>query len=297
MMTEPSGIGAYFGEPKAPFLMVRPVRDARFSVTRLRCRLNGELSRIVSLPADDAYFLMFYFKDVMHCDLVPGESESEIRRYRQGSICLVDLAEGASIRLVSDLDSLAFHLPRALFHEVCEFSHAPAATSLRCRRGEVDDVMHNLALALSPLLDESEGESGAVLQHIAVAICAHLLHSYPDRAIASGGPDLSVWQEKAAKDFMIDHWAKDFSFAAAAAAANLSEEGFAAAFASVTGQTPQEWLMRYRIGRAKLYLIEEGWSLSKTAASCGYADEARFVEAFREVTGVTPAVWRARWLQ
>lgn len=44
---------------------------------------EGELSRIVSLPAADAYFLMFYFKDVMHSDVVPGESESEIRRYRQ----------------------------------------------------------------------------------------------------------------------------------------------------------------------------------------------------------------------
>lgn len=182
------------------------------------------MSRIVSLPAADAYFLMFYFKDVMHSDVVPGESESEIRRYRQGSVCLVDLVEGASIRLVSDLDSLAFHLPRALFREVSTFSHAPAATSLRCRRGEVDDVMHNLALALLPLLAENEGEPGAVLQHIAVAICAHLLHSYPDRANASGGPDLSVWQEKAVKDFMIDHWAKDFSFAAAAATANLPEE-------------------------------------------------------------------------
>ncbi len=296
-MTEANGIGAYFGEPKAPFLMVRPVRDARFSVTRLQCRLKGELSRIVSLPADDAYFLMFYFKDVMHSDVVPGESESEIRRYRQGSVCLVDLVEGASIRLVSDLDSLAFHLPRALFREVSTFSHAPAATSLRCRRGEVDDVMHNLALALLPLLAENEGEPGAVLQHIAVAICAHLLHSYPDRANASGAPYLSVWQEKAAKDFMIDHWAKDFSFAAAAATANLPEEVFTAAFASATGQTPEEWLMRYRIARAKRYLIEEGWSLSKTATSCGYADEARFIEAFRQVTGVTPAIWRARWLQ
>lgn len=296
-MTEANGIGAYFGEPKAPFLMVRPVRDARFSVTRLQCRLKGELSRIVSLPADDAYFLMFYFKDVMHSDVVPGESESEIRRYRQGSVCLVDLVEGASIRLVSDLDSLAFHLPRALFREVSTFSHAPAATSLRCRRGEVDDVMHNLALALLPLLAENESEPGAVLQHIAVAICAHLLHSYPDRANASGGPDLSVWQEKAVKDFMIDHWAKDFSFASAAATANLPEEVFTAAFASATGQTPEEWLMRYRIARAKRYLIEEGWSLSKTATSCGYADEARFIEAFRQVTGVTPAIWRARWLQ
>ncbi|WDZ79615.1 AraC family transcriptional regulator (plasmid) [Ensifer adhaerens] len=296
-MTEPNGIGACFGEPKAPFLTVRPVRDARFSVTRLQCRLDGALSRVVSLPADDAYFLMFYFKDVMHCDVVPGGNENEIRRYRQGSICLVDLVQGASIRLVSDLDSLAFHLPRALFREVSGFSHAPAATGLRCRRGESDDVMHNLALALLPLLADSENEPGPVLRHIAVAICAHLLHSYPDRANASGSPDLSVWQEKAAKDFMIDHWAKDFSFAAAATAANLSEDAFAAAFASVTGQAPEEWLMRYRIGRAKRYLIEEGWSLAKTAARCGYADEVRFIEAFREVTGVTPAVWRARWLQ
>ncbi|MCY1327415.1 HTH-type transcriptional activator RhaR [compost metagenome] len=296
-MKQPNGIGACFGEPKAPFLRVRPVRDARFSVTRLQCRLNGAMSRVVSLPADDAYFLMFYFKDVMHRDVVPGGGESEIRRYRQGSVCLVDLVQGASIRLVSDLDSLAFHLPRALFREVSEFAHAPAAAGLRCRRGEIDDVIHNLALALLPLLAKSEKEPGRVLQHIAVAICAHLLHSYPDRANASASPDLSVWQEKAAKDFMIDHWAKDFSFGAAASAANLSEGVFAAAFASVTGQTPEAWLMRYRIGRAKRYLIEEGWSVAKTAASCGYADEARFIEAFREVTGMAPAVWRARWRQ
>lgn len=298
-MTEPSGVGSCFGEPGAPFLVAQFVRDARFSVTRLQCRLGRELSRLVSLPADDAYFLMFYFKDVMHCDVTPDGSDSDIRRYRQGSICLVDLAQGASIRLVSDLDSLAFHLPRALFREVSEFSHAPTATSLRCRRGETDDVMRNLALALLPLFSENGRDPGPILQHIAVAICAHLLHCYPDRTLASGadGTTLSIWQEKAAKDFMIEHWAEEFSLAAVAGAANLSDSAFALGFASVTGQKPEQWLMRYRIGRAKRYLVEAGLPLAEIAARCGFADETRFVEAFHAVTGVSPSAWRARWLQ
>lgn len=295
-MKEPSGVGACFGEPDAPFLVARPVRDARFSVTRLQCRLDGELSRLVSLPADDAYFLMFYFKDVLHCDVTSDSGDSDIQRYRQGSICLVDLARGASVRIVSDLDSLAFHLPKSLFREVSEFSHAPAAASLRCRRGEIDDVMRNLALALLPLFGAG-GEPGPVLQHIAVAICAHLLHSYPDRERATSATALTIWQEKAAKDFMIDHWAEDFSLATVAAAASLSEDAFTAAFASVTGQTAEQWLLRYRIARAKRYLVEDGMPVAAVAARCGFAEEARFIDAFQEVTGVEPSVWRARWLQ
>ncbi|OCP05671.1 MULTISPECIES: AraC family transcriptional regulator [unclassified Ensifer] len=296
-MTEATGVGACFGEPNAPFLAARPVRDARFSVTRLQCRLGGALDRLVSLPADDAYFLMFYFKDVMHCDVAPDGRDGEIQQYRQGSICLVDLAYGASVRLVSDLDSLAFHLPRALFREVAEFSHAPRAAGLRCRRGETDDVMLNLAQALLPHFGKNGSEPGPVLQHIAVAICAHLLHSYPDRPAAAGHPTLSVWQEKAAKDFMIEHWNEAFSLTAAAAATNLPERDFVERFASVTGQTPQQWLMRYRIGRAKRYLIDDGGSLADIAARCGFADEAGFIEAFCETTGVIPSVWRRRWLQ
>ena len=121
----------------------------------------------------------------------------------------------------------------------------------------------------------------------------------PDRTPASGadGTTLSTWQEKAAKDFMIEHWAEEFSLAAVAAAANLSDSAFALGFASVTGQKPEQWLMRYRIGRAKRYLVEAGLPLAEIAARCGFADETRFVEAFHAVTGVSPSAWRARWLQ
>ncbi len=186
------GVGAHFGLPYAPCLPARPVRDAGFSVTRLEWRLNGEANRLVSLPPDSAYFLMLYLKDAYHCDVAPDGTESETLRFRLGSVCLVDLAHGACIRLFSDLDSLAFQLPRELIREVSEFSAAPRATTLRCRRGEDDDVLRNLGAALLPLFERQGNSHTAVLQHIAIAICAHLLHAYGDHGGQGGGPFNSI---------------------------------------------------------------------------------------------------------
>ncbi len=291
-------VGAHFGLPHAPCLPARPVRDAAFSVTRLECRLNGDDNRLASLPPDEAYFLMLYLKDAYHCDVAPDGTESEVRRFRQGSICLVDVAHGACIRLFSDLDSLAFQLPRELFREIAEFSTAPKATRLRCRRGEDDDVIRNLGAALLPLF-ESRGTHTPVLQHIAVAICAHLLHAYGDHRGQGGSSStqLTVWQEKAAKDFMIDHFADQFPMAAAASAAGVSIRRFIEGFKVVTGQTPQQWLLRYRTARAKQYLGERSMTLAEIATRCGFADEDHFTKIFRRVVGATPAAWRARWLQ
>ncbi|NRP74706.1 HTH-type transcriptional activator RhaS [Ensifer psoraleae] len=292
------GVGVFFGAPQSPWLLARPVRDARFSVTRLECRLNRSANRSVCLPPDDAYFLMLYLSDALHCDVAVDDTESEVRRYRQGSICLVDLTHGARIRLLSDLDSLAFYLPRKLFREVSEFSHAPRATRLRCRRGEDDDVIRNLGTALLPFFEQRGGGQSPVLQHIAIAICAHLLHSYADLSEPGATmTGLSVWQEKAAKDFMIDHYGEYFPMAAAASAAGLSVRDFVKRFKAITGLSPSQWLSRYRIGQAKQYLAARALPLGEIARRCGFIDEDRFRRGFRRVTGVTPSEWRARWLQ
>ncbi|MCA1371706.1 helix-turn-helix transcriptional regulator [Bradyrhizobium sp. BRP14] len=292
------GVGAHFGLPHARCLPARPVRDAEFSVTRLELRLNGDADRLVSLPPDESYFLMLYLKDAHHSDVAPDGTESETRRFRQGSICLVDLAHGACIRLFSDLDSLAFKLPRELFREIAEISTAPKATGLRCRRGEDDDVMRNLGEALLPLFDRQGNSRAPVLQHIAIAICAHLLHTYGDhrRQGESSSTQLTVWQEKAAKDFMIDHFAEQFPMAAVASAAGISIRRFIDGFKGVAGQTPQQWLLCYRTARAKQYLRERSLTLGEIATRCGFTDEDHFTKGFRRMTGSTPSAWRARWL-
>jgi len=290
-------LGPRFGLINPPRLSTRPVKDAWFSLTRLQCQIEAGQSRLVELPPQDAYFLMVYLRDTNHCDRLANGEETDIRCYRQGSICLVDLAEGAAIRLCSDLDSLALQLPRALFAEVGQFPKAPKTRRLGCRRGEPDDTMRSLSGALLQLLSDTDAVEEEVLQHIAIAICAHLLHHYGDDEAIAANPSsaLSARQEQAAKEFMMDHFSEDLSAAAIAASAGLPSRVFALGFKSATSQTPLQWLTDYRVRRAKQYLADQGIALDLVASLCGFNDRHRFARVFRRETGVRPEDWRRQW--
>lgn len=298
--SEPAGkVGSCFGLPNAPCLLSKPIKTASFSVTRLYRPIRDGKTSKVEIPPDDAYFLMLYLQDVQHCDIVADGLHAQVRNYEKGSICLADLSQGASIRIYSDLDVLGFHLPRSLFDELTEKSVETRFRGLRSQRGETDPVMANLGVALMPLLDDPSMAAPATLQHIAIAVCAHLLHCYGDvplRYPFKNGT-LSVWQEKAAKEFMLDNFGKEISVAAIAAAAGLSSGYFSRGFKTATGLTPHQWLMKLRVSHAKQMLMQRLMSLAAIAERCGFADQSHFTKVFTRETGMTPAVWRDAWRQ
>ena len=293
-------VGRYFGLPQAPCLVITPVGNASFSITRLRKPLREADTLTVDLPAQAAYFLMLYLRDVHHCDVGKDGGHAAVRCYEKGSICLVDLTEGASICLHSDLDSLAFHMPRSLFDEVVEASAETKFNGLRCQRGAIDPVMGNLGAALLPLLEASDGEPPRALQPMVMAICAHLLHCYGDvplRCYIGPAGALSVWQERAAKAFMSENFGRDIRVAEIAAAAGLSSGHFSQGFKTATGLTPHQWLIRLRVARAMHMLADRSASLADIAGRCGFTDQSHFTTVFARAVGATPAVWRARSLQ
>lgn len=253
----------------------------------------------VTLPAARAYFLMLYLADVHHSDVAANGQQTQLTHYRRGSICLVDLAGGASICLHSSLDALGFVLPQTLFEELSEILPDARPQQLRCRRGELDPVMRNLGEALLPLLGDAGPAVPAVLQHIAVAICAHLVHTYSGRSEqeAGRGAMLSVWEEKAAKEFMADNLSRDIRVAAIAASTGLSTGHFSQGFKHATGVTPHQWLIHARVERAKELLAQRSISLVTIAKDCGFSDQSHFTKVFLRETGVTPAAWRLRGLQ
>ncbi|MBQ8408371.1 MAG: AraC family transcriptional regulator [Clostridia bacterium] len=63
-------------------------------------------------------------------------------------------------------------------------------------------------------------------------------------------------------------------------------------FKSNTGQTPTEYINRYRVERAKELLSSCDMSVLDISLACGYRNVGYFIRVFTRYTGVTPGKWR-----
>lgn len=287
-------LGPYFGLPEAAALSTVPVRSSSICVTRISRDVADGDRPIVSLPVCDAYFLMVYTKEAYHCDILPDGTRTLSRRFERGSVCLVDLSERASIILHGDLHSVTFLLPKTLIQEVGELSRASPKIELRCRRGERNPVLSNLTDIVLSLFDQEAGSWEALLKHLAIAICSHLIEDPVDQTEAStDGTILSYNREALAKEFIRRNLARELCVADIAAAVGLSANHFSQGFKKVTGVTPHRWLMQARIDAAKDHLRNSDLTLKAVADACGFVDQSHFTKVFSRETGMTPAVWRA----
>ena len=285
--------GPIFGLKNAPFLSVRPLDGAFFSATCIDYRHDTSEARAFVIPPCDIYLLMLYLNDAYHCDLASDGTATPVRRFAKGTLCVIDLSEGVSFRLHSDLNSIAFGVQRGLLEEVSELPQAPALAKLRCRRGDDDGVMRAIGISVLPLIERADAVAQATLRPIAIAIGAHLLqhHAGAERAQGAAAP-LSPLQEKDAKDFIMRHFAFGIRVADIAASVGLSPDHFSKAFKSATGVTPHRWLRRYRVARARMLLEADTASLRDIAALCGFGDAGALIREMRREIG---PVQRSDW--
>lgn len=84
---------------------------------------------------------------------------------------------------------------------------------------------------------------------------------------------------------------RDWSLDALAQVAGMSRSSFAGAFKTEVGDSPGNYLTRWRMTLAQA-LIREGVSLKLVAERVGYASQAGFLKAFKAVIGESPTTWR-----
>ena len=292
-------LGGCFGLPRALHVGLAPVGGARFSATRLLGHASHAQSRLVAIPPLDAYLLTLYLADTEHCDVGPDGRETEIRRYRRGSMCLIDLAGGASIRLFRPIDAICFYMPRALFDEIGQRFETPLPAGLRCLRGIPDRVVWNIGNALCSEIErpesEHDGKAGLkppnlqMIGHVAIAVCSHLMQTYAAQGEADGTPPeyLGPFQEKAVVEYLADHFAEAVASpdlagdlaADLAALCDLSRDHFLHRFRNTTGHTLERWMEDFRLDQAREILARGGGAVSEVIRACGLKDEARIREA------------------
>jgi AraC-like DNA-binding protein len=86
--------------------------------------------------------------------------------------------------------------------------------------------------------------------------------------------------------------ARNWTVASLAHELAMSRSAFAARFSALVGETPMQYVTRWRMTVAASLLREPGASVSEVAEQVGYQSEAAFSRAFKRLIGVSPGASR-----
>jgi AraC-like DNA-binding protein len=284
-----------FRAPDAPTLVTRALHKSTMAATELRCDQRN-FGRTVSMPREDAYLIALQFRECHNHDLYFDSRPVQPKNYVAGVTSIYDLRHDPIADLRDPFHSIMFHLPCKALDAVAYEARAPRVGDLRHDPGvSVDDpVVRHLLSSLLPATAKPAEAPSMFLDHVALALTAHVACTYggvnPNPGLPRGG--LAPWQEKRAKELMSATLSEDVPLARLANECGLSVRHFARAFRQSTGTSPHRWLLKQRVEYARELLGNRGLSLSDVALSCGFADQSHFTRVFAAMIGVGPGAWR-----
>lgn len=95
-------------------------------------------------------------------------------------------------------------------------------------------------------------------------------------------------------EFIANHFGSNVTLEDLAAQAGISPYHFSRLFKQTIGQSPHQYLMAYRIERARNMLADPERPMIDIAHVCGFSDQAHFSRVFKQIQGETPKSWRKR---
>ena len=93
-------------------------------------------------------------------------------------------------------------------------------------------------------------------------------------------------------DYIADNYSKAIAIEDIAREAGLSPSHFTRLFKETIGDTPYQFLMRYRVERAKEKLADPSLAMIDIALGCGFSDQPHFSRIFKQFAGLTPSACR-----
>ena len=97
---------------------------------------------------------------------------------------------------------------------------------------------------------------------------------------------------KEALVFIDQNYQRDISIEEIAAVCGLNRSYFGKVFRDAVGESPQAYLLHYRMARAAQLLKETRLSIGEIAQQVSYANQLHFSRAFKTVHGVSPREYR-----
>jgi len=280
-----------------PVVVSRILRKTEISIAEVRDD-NPSTAMTKPMPAEDAFVAALVLRDY------PDRKYWELGRpaahanLRVGDLVLYDLKRDPVALIDKPFRSLHFHLPRSALNAIADDANVPRIDDLDYHpgAGTADATFRHLANSLLPALEQPEEASRLFIDHITLAVAAHLANVYggmcnPQQLVRGG---LAPWQERRAKELLSADLRSVISLEHVARECGLSVSYFSRAFRRSTGMAPHRWLIQRRVEAAKALLSAKAASLSEIALLCGFADQSHFTRTFSGMVGSSPGAWRSQ---
>lgn len=96
------------------------------------------------------------------------------------------------------------------------------------------------------------------------------------------------------RNYISERYSDPLSLAKVASRSCMSQYHFSRVFLKTFGESPNAFMVRLRIEKAKQLLITENLSISEICEKVGYLSVGSFSNSFREKVGMTPTLYRRR---
>jgi AraC family transcriptional regulator len=212
----------------------------------------------------------------------------------RGGVCVVPSGLPFEGRFEGDAELLAVYLDPSLVLRAASEGGARGRVEVVEQTSPRDPVVSGVGLALLAELESDAPGARLYAESLANVLAVHLLRHYTSkggdvRRFAGG---LSGQRLRRVLAFVADNYERDLSLEELAAEAGVSTFHFVREFKRATGTTPHQYLMKFRVERAKASLAESDITLAEVAFRSGFSHQSHFTRLFRRMTGTTPQSYR-----
>ena len=212
----------------------------------------------------------------------------------RGNVCVLPSGLEHQAALESNSEHLALYIDPSLIAKAASAAQLSDGFEIAERYTRGDKVISSIGMALLGEL-ESEGLSGRLYaESLGNVLAVHLLRYYSvtttQPVTFTGG--LSAIKLRKVTEFIADNYSRDLKLAELAQVAGMSSFHFAREFKRSTGTTPHQYLIKYRVERAKALLARNDLPLIEVGLQSGFSHQSHFTRLFRRVTGTTPNAYR-----
>jgi AraC family transcriptional regulator len=276
-----------------PTLVASVTKGRPITFSDLRVDLPGQAP--YSIPAEAAYSIHLHLRETRSYEIREVGRVDRKECAKAGSLTFADRRAPRHILFKAPFHTIRSHVPLPALQEFAEEAGGSRQVFLRTPScGSHDPIVRHLFLCLRPFLEQPADGNSLFVDHIALALQAHLLRTYASAGVEGqsvrGG--LAPWQERRAKEVMNASLGKDISIAQLASECGLSSSHFARAFKQATGRPPHRWLLERRLEVAQDRLLNSQMSLQEIANACGFSDQSHLSRAFKRMVGTSPGAWR-----